>query len=162
MVFTGKYEHAIDAKRRIAIPSEIRRTVQRGLGLGEGDTVVFYCVLGGPDVLCLYTEPGYQRLAEELRQSDLDPADLLEYEDVFFSQSQRVEMDSAGRVRLPDHLLQQTGLAGEVSLTGAGDHLKIRDKVAWQARIDQVLKDKPGVLTNPRMFLGRRKDRAGD
>lgn len=162
MVFTGKYEHAIDAKRRIAIPSEIRRTVQRGLGLGEGDTVVFYCVLGGPDVLCLYTEPGYQRLAEELRQSDLDPAELLEYEDVFFSQSQRVEMDSAGRVRLPDHLLQQTGLAGEVSLTGAGDHLKIRDKVAWQARIDQVLKDKPGVLTNPRMFLGRRKDRAGD
>ncbi|MEM9019287.1 MAG: hypothetical protein AAGC44_01890 [Planctomycetota bacterium] len=162
MVFTGKYEHAIDAKRRIAIPSEIRRTVQRGLGLGEGDTVVFYCVLGGPDVLCLYTEPGYQRRAEELRQSDLDPAELLEYEDVFFSQSQRVEMDSAGRVRLPDHLLQQTGLAGEVSLTGAGDHLKIRDKVAWQARIDQVLKDKPGVLTNPRMFLGRRKDRAGD
>ena len=162
MVFTGTYEHAIDAKRRIAIPSDIRRVVQRALGLGEGDAVVFYCVLGGPDVLCLYTEPGYDRLAEELRQSDLDPEQLLEYEDVFFSQSRRVEMDSAGRIRLPDNLLEHTGLSGEVLLTGAGDHLKIRDKVACRARIDSILKDKPGVLTNPRMFLGRRKDRAGD
>lgn len=155
MVFTGTYEHAIDAKHRLAIPSDVRRDLQRGLGTGEGDAVVLYCVLGGADVLCLYTEPGYSRLAEELRQSDLDPVDLLEYEEVFYANSKRIEMDSAGRVRLPEHLLKQTGLSGEVVIAGAGDHLKIRDRSAWNARLETVLKDRPNLLVNPRLMLGR-------
>lgn len=159
MVFTGTYEHAIDAKHRLAIPSDIRRELQRGLGTGEGDAVVLYCVLGGADVLCLYTEPGYQRLADELRTSDVDPAELLEYEEVFYANSKRIEMDSAGRVRLPDHLLKQTGLAGEIVLAGAGDHLKIRDRAAWASRLDHVLKDRPNLLVNPRMMLGRKTNK---
>lgn len=162
MVFTGTYEHAIDAKHRLAIPSDIRRELQRGLGAGEGDTVVLYCVLGGADVLCLYTEPGYQRLADELRQSGADPADLLEYEEIFYANSKRIEMDSAGRVRLPDHLLKQTGLSGEIVLAGAGDHLKIRDRTAWASRLDSVLKDRPSLLVNPRMMLGNKKNTAAD
>jgi len=117
---------------------------------------VLYCVLGGPDVLCLYTEPGYERLAEELRQSDVDPMELLEYEEVFYANSKRIEMDSAGRIRLPEHLLQQTGLAGDVVIAGAGDHLKIRDRAAWNSRLDKTLKDRPGLLVNPRMMLGKR------
>jgi hypothetical protein len=34
--------------------------------------------------------------------------------------------------------------------------------VAWQARLDAVLTQTPGVLVNPRLLTGRRKDRAGD
>lgn len=162
MVFTGTYEHAIDAKHRLAIPSDIRRDLQRSLGTGEGDAVVLYCVLGGPDVLCLYTEPGYSRLAEELRQSDLDPVELLEYEEIFYANSKRIEMDSAGRVRLPEHLLRQTGLSGEVVIAGAGDHLKIRDRSAWNSRLETVLKDRPNLLVNPRLMLGRGKNKASD
>ena len=157
MVFTGTYEHAIDAKNRLAISSDIRRELQRGLGTAEGDGVALYCVLGGADVLCLYTEPGYQRLAEDLRRSDIDPMELLDYEEVFYASSKRIEMDGAGRIRLPEHLLKQTGLAGDVVIAGAGDHLKIRDRVAWQARLEGVLKDRPGLLVNPRMMLGRSK-----
>ena len=161
MVFTGTYEHAIDAKHRLAIPSEIRRGLQRGLGAGEGDAIVLYVVLGGDDVVCLYTEPGYLRLAEDMRQCRLDPEELLAYEEMFFAMSSRIEMDKAGRIRLPEHLLKQTGLSGEVTLTGAGDHLKIRDRVAWQTRIESVLKDKPQILVNPRIMLGRRQDGGG-
>lgn len=162
MVFTGTYEHAIDAKHRLAIPSDIRRELQRGLGTGEGDTVVLYCVLGGPDVLCLYTEPGYQKLADELRQSDIDPVQLLEYEEVFYASSKRIDMDGAGRIRLPEHLLKQTGLSGEVVIAGAGDHLKIRDRAAWASRLESVLKDQPNLLVNPRMMLGRNKNQPAD
>lgn len=159
MVFTGTYEHAIDAKHRLAIPSDIRRELQRGLGTSEGDTVVLYCVLGGTDALCLYTEPGYQRLADELRHSDIDPVELLDYEEVFYANSKRIEMDSAGRVRLPENLLKQTGLSGEIVLAGAGDHLKIRDRAAWASRLDSVLKDRPNLLVNPRMMLGQNKNK---
>ena len=162
MVFTGTYEHAIDAKCRIAIPSDIRRMLQREQGGDEGQAVVLYAVLAGAETIGLYTEAGYRRLSEELRSSGLDPEELLEYEEVFYAMSRPVELDKAGRVRLPDHLLERTGLSGDVALTGAGDHLKIRDKVAWQHRLDAVLKDKPGVLANPRLMLGRRKDASGN
>ncbi|MFI4861266.1 MAG: division/cell wall cluster transcriptional repressor MraZ [Phycisphaerales bacterium JB063] len=164
MVFTGSYEHAIDAKNRIAIPSGIRRKLQRELerGDGQGDgPIVLYAVLAGEETIALYTEAGYERLSEELRNSGLDPEELLEYEDLFHGMSQDIELDKAGRAKLPDHLLERTGLSGEVALTGAGDHLKIRDKVAWQAKLDAKLADNPGVLVNPRMLIGRRKDRAG-
>ncbi|MGB0768957.1 MAG: division/cell wall cluster transcriptional repressor MraZ [Phycisphaeraceae bacterium] len=160
MVFTGTYEHAIDAKHRLAIPSDIRRELQRGLGTGEGDAVVLYCVLGGADVLCLYTEPGYHRLAEELRRSDVEPEALLAYEEVFYASSKRIDMDGAGRIRLPEHLLKQTGLSGEVVIAGAGDHLKIRDRGAWAQRLESVLQDQPNLLVNPRMMLGRNKNKA--
>lgn len=165
MVFTGHYEHAIDAKHRIAIPSDIRRKLQRELGRAGGDgdsSIVLYAVLAGEETIALYTEQGYERLAEELRHSGLEPEALLEYEDLFYAMSQQVELDKAGRARLPDHLLERTGLSGEVALTGAGDHLKVRDKVAWQAQLEAKLKDQPGVLVNPRLLIGRHKDRAGD
>lgn len=136
--------------------------LQRGQGGDDAGPVVLYAVLGGSETICLYTESGYHRLYEELRNSGLDPEELLAYEDLFYGTSRQVELDKAGRVRLPDHLLERTGLSGDVALTGAGDHMKIRDKVAWQARLDAVLKDTPGVMVNPRLLIGRRKDRAGE
>lgn len=169
MVFTGTYEHAIDAKSRLAIPSEIRRMLQRGRGAGDGgkgdgddQPIILYAVLGGAETICLYTEQGYHRLSEDLRNYAEESEELLDYEDVFFAMSRPVELDKAGRVRLPDHLLERTGLSGEVAITGAGDHMKVRDKVAWQARLDAKLKDTPGVLVNPRLMLRRHKDRAVD
>ena len=170
LYFTGNYEHAIDAKHRIAIPSDIRRKLQRELdgreferGARPSDQpIVLYAVLSGTETIALYTEAGFEKIADDLRNSTGDIDELLDYEETFFALSQAIELDKAGRARLPDHLLERTGLSGEVSLYGAGDHLKIRDKVAWQAYLDAKLKDQKGALPNPRSMLGRRKDAAED
>lgn len=155
MVLTGTYEHAIDAKSRLAIPSEVRTQVQRALGIGEGDTFFFYVTLGEGNCLCLYTEPVFEQRAAELDHAELDSEELLEYERVLFSLSRRVEVDKQGRLRLPQELLGRTKLGGEVVLLGVKDHLEVRDRVEWTQHVEQMLRDRPGLLMNPRRAMRR-------
>ena len=75
--------------------------LQREQGGDDGGPVVLYAVLGGVETICLYTEAGYRRLSDELRDSGLEPEALLAYEDLFYAMSRPVELDKAGRVRLP-------------------------------------------------------------
>lgn len=155
MIFTGTYEHAIDTKNRLAIPAELRGPIQRDAGAGEGEPVHLYVIPEQDEALSLYTEKGFERRADELDDSELDAEELLEYERMLFSLARRVELDKQGRVRLPDSLLQRVGLGSEVVLLGVKDHLEIRDRAAWSAYMERRLKERPGLLMNPRKAMRR-------
>ena len=139
MVFTGTFEHTIDAKNRLAIPADIRAQFRQTRG-GKGDEPrCLYVTLGEGQVLCLYTEEEFQKRADELDQSDQPPDDLLAYETVFFSLSRRVELDKNGRVRLPENLLDRAQLGPQVVVLGAKDHLEIRNREAWTRHVEKTL-----------------------
>jgi len=148
VVFTGTYEHAIDAKQRLAIPSKVRAQVQRELGLGEGDTQVWHVTLG-EGLLRLYTDPEFKRVGEELRANSFDEA----YELSFFSDAEEVETDRNGRIRLPERLLRDAGLAGDVVVLGNNDHLQIRDRAAWLAEREAMRAQRPELRQNPRHVI---------
>ncbi len=163
MVFTGTYEHAIDAKQRLAIPSEVRARLPIADDTPGNGGFSWYVTLGEGQTLCLYTEQSFEQRAEELDQSELEPGELLSYERLMFSLARRVEMDKQGRVRLPENLLKKAELGSDVVLIGVKDHMEIRDRAAWQAYVEQVLASEPGVLMNPRraMRAGRANNRPG-
>jgi len=152
LLFTGTYEHAIDAKQRLAIPSDIRDRLNP-----ERDGQGFYAVLTEGPTLCLYTERGFERRAEELEDSDLPPEQVLEYERFFFANARRVELDKQGRIRLPEQLLKRTDLQRDVVLIGVKDHLELHDRESYYQRMSQMLEDRPDLLMNPRRVIGRRK-----
>ncbi|MFW6059025.1 MAG: division/cell wall cluster transcriptional repressor MraZ [Phycisphaeraceae bacterium] len=155
MVFTGTYEHTIDSKNRLAIPSDIRHQIQRQMGAAEGDAIYLYVTLGEDQSLSLYTEEGFEQRARELDNSELAPQDLLDYERMLFSLARRAELDKQGRVRLPENLLKQTGLGSEVVLLGVKDHLEVRDRKSWMDHVQQVLQQQPQMLMNPRRAMRR-------
>lgn len=155
MVFTGTYEHTIDAKQRVAIPSEVRSQIKRAEGVDAGGSIGLYVTLGDDSVLCLYTDSGFERRAAELDDSTADADELLEYERLLFSLARRVELDKQGRIRIPETLLEQTQLGSEVVLLGVKDHLEIRDRKAWKAYVDQIRRDRPQLLMNPRRVMRR-------
>jgi MraZ protein len=154
VVFTGTYEHAIDAKNRLAIPARIRTVLQREAADPAGP-VVLYVVLAKGNVLCLYTEREFSRRAEALEQSERHPDEVLEYEQFRFSLAEPVELDSVGRVRLPDQLLQMAGVGSDVVVLGVKDHLQIRDRQAWYDYRNRMLKERPDMLMNPRQVMRR-------
>ncbi len=176
VVFTGTFEHAIDAKQRLAIPSEIRSQIKREHDRQQpsgdpagGDKsgprksancegIGLYVTLGESGSLSLYTETGFEKRAEALDDSPLESEELLAYERYFFSLARRVEMDTQGRVRLPENLLARTGLSGEVVLIGVKDHVEIRDRTAWNQEIERVLAERPSLLMNPRRAMRPGKD----
>lgn len=153
MLFTGTYEHAIDAKHRLAIPSDIRGRLHP-----DRDGEAFYAVIGPGNTLCLYTERGFEKRAEQLDESELPPEDVLEYERMFYSLAQRLELDKQGRVRLPETLLRLTNLGSQVVLLGVKDRLEIRDRDQWQAELQSNLK-KPEMWSNPRQWMRKRTEK---
>ena len=134
MLFTGEYEHTIDAKGRLAIPSDIRGRMSR-----EEDGEAFYLTLGGAGTLRLYPEKAFERLAAKIEQGLVTDEAVREFETLLFPLSSRLEVDSAGRVRVPERMLERAGLSKEVVLLGVRDHLEIRDLKAWQAQLEERL-----------------------
>ena len=154
MLFTGIYEHTIDSKHRLSIPAEIRQLLRQGQPGGSDDTIYLYVTLGEGQTLCLYTEQDFQRRAEELDRSELDPDQLLGYERFLYSLANRVEIDKQGRVRLSEQLINLSGLRSDVVLLGVKDHLEIHDRTAWQAHLKEMLQDQPQFLRmNPRRAM---------
>jgi MraZ protein len=159
VVFTGTYEHAIDAKNRLAIPAELRGQIQREAGTGEGEPVQLYVTLTEGRALALYPEAAFEQRARELDNSALEADQLLNYERLLFSLAKRVEIDKQGRVRLPENLMQRTGLGSDVVLLGVKDHLEVRDRQSWLDYVEKMLDQNPDLLMNPRRAM--RKDESG-
>ena len=147
MVLTGTYEHTIDAKHRLAIPSEIRTQVRRAQDGEQGQSTYLF--------VTLYTEKEFERRSEQLDDSDRTADEILAYETLFYSLARRVEMDKNGRVRLPENLLEMARLGSEVVLLGVKDHLEIRDRTAWRTHVEEALAADPKILMNPRRAMRR-------
>lgn len=154
MLFTGTYEHTIDAKQRIALPAEVRKRLDP-----ERDGEGFYVTIidsQGP-TLVLYTERDFQRLADRLDDSERDPGEVLEYEQIMYSSARPVELDKQGRVRIPEQLLREVELGHDVVLIGVKDHMQIRDRRRWTEYKKRTLAERPEMLMNPRRVM-----RSGD
>lgn len=131
MLFTGYSEHSIDAKGRLSVPAKYRSNWSE-----DRDGSAWYA-LPWPGAtpretsIHLYTEKGFERLAETWEDSlTPDPVDA-ELQAALFSFAERLDQDAQGRVRLPAHHLELTQLSGPVVLVGARSRLEIRSRDAW-------------------------------
>ena len=125
--FFGQHQHTIDAKQRLAIPAAIRDVLSN-----EVHGSVFWASPGPNDQLWLWPEKTFERYAANLEGSLLPQQESMEYEQMLFAQSQRCPVDAAGRVRLPDLLLNRFKLSGSVIVLGVKDHLEVVDPETWQ------------------------------
>jgi DNA-binding transcriptional regulator/RsmH inhibitor MraZ len=56
-------------------------------------------------------------------------------------------------VRIPERLLEKAGLTRNVTIIGVKDHMQVHDRDAWNARVEQMIADKPALLSNPRTLM---------
>lgn len=128
MLFSGAYEHSIDAKKRLAIPSPVRATLEQ-MGLGKK----LYVALGNrPRTLALWPEEHFMAMAQQLPRSPIPDPDQLEYEQFFFSTAHGVDLDSQGRILIPDNLVQLSEIGSKVCIIGVYDHLEIWNHDEYQ------------------------------
>lgn len=151
MLFTGQYEHSIDAKGRLAVPADIR---QRWDATRDG--AAWYAVPWVGGMIRLYTESSFVTRAEGLGGSLTPDEDEAELQATLFGLARRIEPDSAGRIRLPDQMVSMTGLPAEVVLVGAGDRLEVRDRSEWEASTADRLNQLPELMRR----IGEKKQRS--
>lgn len=142
MVFAGAYEHTIDAKQRLAIPAEVRAKLRP-----ERDGLTWYAVAWPKGIIRLYTQSKFEGLAEARSHSLTQDEEAAELEATIFGFAREVEMDSAGRLRLPEKLLELTGLQSHVVIVGCGDRLEVRDRSEWLASEKERLATLPALIT---------------
>ncbi|MHC5002907.1 MAG: division/cell wall cluster transcriptional repressor MraZ [Planctomycetota bacterium] len=152
MLFTGEYEHTIDAKQRLAIPADVRSRLDPEQ-FGEA----FYLVPGPNGCLWLWPERTFERMAGSTERSLLPAEELMEFEELLFSQATRLEMDKTGRIRLPERMMRRFGLEGTVTILGVKDHLELRDAERWRVQLEQKYDKQPEIMWRARQALEERR-----
>lgn len=129
MAFRGQYEHSLDSKGRVTIPVKRRAQLADGVVLLKG---LDPCI-------DLYPIDAYERFSERFL-SGINPlgAEGRLLHRRFNTQAEEAELDSAGRVRVPDHLARYAALSGKCMIVGVGDHLEIWDADRWREHEREV------------------------
>lgn len=122
-LFVGKYEHTLDSKYRVTIPSNFR------LGLSEkcyvANSLTEKC-------LEIYTEEEYfeiyNDLKSKIRRTDTEGQKLLR---TFSANSQISEIDKQGRIVLREDHRKYAGIGTKVVVNGNFDKIEIWDYDSW-------------------------------
>jgi MraZ protein len=56
----------------------------------------------------------------------------------FGARAQEESLDSAGRLRVPRHLIEHAGLRGPCTVIGATDHVEIWDSERWREQDAEI------------------------
>ncbi len=117
----GEYKHTIDIKKRLAIPSKLRRE----LGLKA-------VITRGLDN-CLFVFPlnQWNKLAEKLSKLPLGQRDSRGFGRFMLAGASEVKLDGLGRILIPDYLKQYAGFKKNVIIAGVFSRLEIWDEAKW-------------------------------
>ena len=129
MLFTGIYEHTIDAKNRLSVPAAFRSNMDPKV---DGES--FYLAPGDrPNTLALWGERIFEANAAKRREGGLTDPRRLDYDHLYYATAWHLELDKLGRIRIPDLMLQNFNIQREVTITGSDDHIVIWNKNDFKA-----------------------------
>lgn len=117
----GEYQHTIDAKKRLAIPSKLRKEI--------GEKAIL--TRGLDNCLFLYPMSDWQKLTEKLAQLPEGQKDMRSFLRLLFAGAVEVESDGLGRILIPDFLKNYACLRQRVVITGVYNRLEIWDEERW-------------------------------
>ena len=121
-MFMGEYNHTVDTKGRLIVPSKFREQL--------GDEFVVTKGLDG----CLFVYPNeeWKHIEDKFREVPLTTKDARKFSRFFFAGAALCEVDKQGRILLPAHLREFAGLEKDVVLVGVGSRVEIWSKDKWE------------------------------
>lgn len=125
-MFIGEYQHSIDSKGRVIIPTKLRE------GLGEK----FIVTKGLDHCLFAYPQSEWSQLEEKLKTLPLASKDARAFVRFFFSGATECEVDKQGRALLSSNLREHASLDKDVVLIGVSTRVEIWSKEKWEEYIE--------------------------
>lgn len=125
----GEYQHNIDAKGRVAVPTKFRDD----LGMR------FYVTKGLDGCLFVLQQSEWEKLEEKIRQMPISKARTIQR--FFFSGAAEVQPDKQGRILIPQPLREHASLNKEVTFIGTGNRVEIWDSAKWTSFNSSITED---------------------
>jgi MraZ protein len=150
VLLTGKYEHSIDAKQRLAIPADLRAQLEKA-----EDTEAMYVTVGPNGAIWLWPEQIFERMAGDIEPSLAPPAALMAFDEMTFPEARRQTFDKTGRLLIPAEMLAEAGLGPKVLILGMRNHLELRDPDEYHARRQEQHERRADIVQGVRPILQR-------
>lgn len=122
-MFIGEYEHTLDEKKRVSLPKQFRA------GLGKK----IITTRGLDNCLFVYPRASWEKVAAKLQSLSFAQADTRGFNRFMLSGAAEVEVDSAGRILIPDHQKEFAGLSKTVVFAGVSDRVEVWDVEKWKS-----------------------------
>ncbi|MCF6466501.1 division/cell wall cluster transcriptional repressor MraZ [Clostridium sp. Cult2] len=125
-MFIGEYQHIIDNKGRVIMPSKFRDD------LGSN----FIMTKGLDNCLFVYPNEEWQVLEKRLRSLPLTNRDARAFVRFFFAGATECILDKQGRVLIPSNLREHAKLEKDAVIIGVAARIEIWSKEEWIAYND--------------------------
>lgn len=120
-MFMGEYNHTVDIKGRVIVPSKFRETL--------GDEFVVTKGLDG--CLFVYDMKEWNVFEEKLKSLPITNKDSRQFVRFFLAGAATVEVDKQGRILIPGVLREFAELTKDVVLIGVASRVEIWSKERW-------------------------------
>jgi MraZ protein len=145
-MFRGSYEHTLDAKGRLSLPSKFRDELA-----AKGDTrlMITNFTTMGARCLDVYPMDEWHRLEQKiLSRSRFDP-EVQSFETYYLGRAHECAVDNQWRIVIPPILRKHADLKRDVVLVSAVEKFRVWDQEAW----NKVFSDAEEKFTqNPESF----------
>lgn len=127
----GEYKHTLDPKKRLSLPAKFRKEM--------GKKVVMTHGLDG--CLYLYTAKSWEKISREFADRPLLSKEARALNRFFLGGAHEIDVDSAGRMLIPDSLKNFAELRDTVVLAGVSTHVEVWNDTRWEVERTKVEKD---------------------
>jgi MraZ protein len=121
----GEYIHTVDEKNRVSMPAKFRKELGKKIIITPG--------LGA--CLFIFTVKEWEKVSTRLSSNDADlsflKADQRSFNRYMFGRAAEVEIDSIGRILIPDFLKERIGLKNTAAIIGVKDRVEVWNEKAW-------------------------------
>lgn len=144
----GEYIHTIDIKNRISMPSKFRKELGKKIIITPGlDQCLF-----------IFTTKEWAKVSKRLSDTDSDlsflKSDKRSFNRFMFGRAAEVEIDSIGRILIPDFLKDRIKLGDKAAVVGVEDRVEIWNDSVWAEYKEKIEKEADQLAEK----LGNEKD----
>lgn len=118
MLFFGKYEHNLDEKQRLTIPSKLRSKIE---------STSVYISKGFEGSLEMRTEEEFRKWSTQILSLSSFNKETRMLTREIIANTHEVDLDKSGRINIPSNLLKLANIEKNVFILGMGDRIEIWD-----------------------------------
>ncbi len=120
-MFIGEYIYKLDQKKRLSIPAKFRTSLSKKAVITRGLD----------DCLFLYPAKEWQIVAKKLSELPLAQSDARGFARIMLAGAMEVNLDSLGRILIPDYLKKYAALSKNIVVAGLYNRVEVWDEKKW-------------------------------
>ncbi|MEA4847060.1 MAG: division/cell wall cluster transcriptional repressor MraZ [Clostridiaceae bacterium] len=120
-MFIGEYNHTLDPKNRVIMPSKFREKL--------GDS--FVMTKGLDNCLFIYSSQEWSIVEDKLKSLPMTNKDARAFVRFFFAGACECDLDKQGRMVVPNYLKDYANIDKELVIIGVSTRIEIWSKEEW-------------------------------